>query len=139
MIHYTTQEIIDACHATVKSYDALCHGFFGTPGKEGIKRRMAFLELIDKLTHDTPDEAFIKIYNFYLHQQKSTRLTDAIYLMLMDILEITPHEFTGDLFYDLENITQIQQIFEEKVNEIKDDLGIQDSQGDIMMTTFKKY
>lgn len=139
MIRSTTNEIITACRRTVADYDALCHGFFGAPGHEGIKRRTAFLELIQKLDHYSPDAAFIKLYEFYIKQQKSTRLTDAIYVMLMDIADITPHTFTGDLFYDLDQITRIQQAFEEKVNEVKEDLGIHDHQGDILMTTFKKY
>ena len=67
----STNEIIGTFKTAVKKYDNDCHGgvnyngFFSTPDKEAINRKVIFLTLLLSLTESSPEKSIKDIFEFY--------------------------------------------------------------------------
>ena len=79
MLRKNTNEIISACRQVADQYDELCKGFFGRPGREGIKRKIEFLQIVESLEDKMPDEAFLCLYEFCKKEKDNlSRLIDIL-------------------------------------------------------------
>ena len=136
MLRINTNQIIDICMQATREYDKLCRSFLGAPGKAGINRKVEFLTIVSKLPGNTPEEAFIKIYDFYRAQTSVSRLNGLIESALMKMLGIKEPVFKGKTSLYMIKICEILETMEEQVNNMKEELGIYDS-SDIPLTTIR--
>lgn len=71
MLIKSTNEIIAKFKNAVKKYDDDCNegvnynGFFSTPNKDAINRKVAFLMLVASLTESSPEKTIKDIFMFY--------------------------------------------------------------------------
>jgi hypothetical protein len=136
MLRKNTDQIISICIQASKDYDELCRGFLGAPGKIGIERKIEFLTTVSKLPGNTPEEAFIKIYDFYRAQKSVSRLGGLIESALMRMLGIKEPVFKGNTSLYMIKICEILETIEMQVGNMKEELGIYHSD-DIPLATIR--
>lgn len=138
MLRKNTDQIIGACLDASKEYSDLCQQRLFSPSKESINRKVEFLKLISELKENTPEESFIKIYDFYLSQNPSSDLRKIIEDKLMWILDIPEPKFTGIAQLDARNaqntVRQRKDTFHEKISNLRDAIGITDKNEVLLMS-----
>lgn len=137
MLERTTAEIIKACQESVKNYTKQCT--FSLAGKEGEERKLAFINLLATMQDDTPERAFLKIYDFYDKNQAicSSRLIDKIHDDLLWVLKYSNRDSSGRLItaqgYMLDEDYILKAAAGTIEAKLKTNLG-----GDIELSSFKK-
>lgn len=133
MLKKNTDQIIAYCRSAIDEYDKLCQGFLDNPGKEGINRRIEFIKLVNGLQKNTPEEAFIKLYDFYLSQKLTSRLNKIIENKLMRILAISTPQNTNP-FRALDATLRAENYFHQQASVIKSEMGISDNDEFLLMS-----
>jgi len=112
MFRKSTNVIISACTNAVNLYDDDCREFLGTPGINGIKRKIQFVLLLSTLDNNSPEEAILKIYDFYTNEKLTclnSRLVNKLEDTLMRLFDIGYKEFSCRSVYDHNRKAEIEE------------------------------
>ncbi|MBX3708507.1 MAG: hypothetical protein KIT56_01295 [Gammaproteobacteria bacterium] len=138
MLRRNTDEMINICASIAKLCEGSSVGFFGQPSRAEINRKVNFLKIISSLHFSTPEEAFVKIYDFYYtHQNKTDRFIVNLEEALMSFVSVAPAEFEGSATRYASDDATSKEKLHQIAEQIKEDLGFTNDESDILLTTIR--
>ncbi len=121
----TTAEIKQHCGKILKAYNYLCKSIFSRPGKEGIDRKVEFMQLVSKLNKQSPKEAFVLLYQFYCQHNTRSRLLVLLRELLTRLVGVEiPRYIASPHGGNFAAVQQAYDLFERKAKQICDEYGV---------------